>query len=76
MEKLTIKEFNAETGIETVRDMTAKEAADFKEYQQRATQEAAALRAEEEAKKAAYESAKAKLVALGLTDQEAETLIR
>lgn len=76
MEKLTVKEFNAETGIESERDMTAKEIADFKEFQQRATEEAIAFRANEQAKKDAYESAKAKLVALGLTAEEAAALIR
>jgi len=72
MEKLTITEFNAETGLETVRDMTAKEAKEFTEFQARASQEAAEFRAAEQAKEA---TKAALLERLGITADEAKLLL-
>ena len=70
MAKPQVKEHNAETGEEIVRDMTDAELVEYEAFQAKATQaiedaEAAAL---------AKETAQAKLAALGLTTDDLKAL--
>ena len=68
--KPQVKEHNAETGEEIMRDMTDAELADYEAFQ------AAAAQAIEDAKAAelAKEAAQAKLAALGLTVDDLKAL--
>lgn len=70
MSRPQVKEHNAETGEEIVRDMTDAELADYEAFQ------AAAEQAVEDAKTAekAKEAAQAKLAALGLTVDDLKAL--
>ena len=74
MSRPTRIEVNCETGVETIIELTDQEIADL----EAAAVEAEARRAEEEAAKAAAEAAKesarAKLAALGLTQEEIAAL--
>ena len=74
MSRPTRIEINCETGVETIIELTDQEIADM----EAAAREAEARRAEEEAAnaaaEAAKESARAKLVALGLTADEIAAL--
>ena len=66
----TILEFDALSGIETVRDLTAEELANISNVKA----ECDKFEAEKLAKIAARESALAKLAALGLTEEEIAAL--
>lgn len=70
MSRPQVKEHNAETGEEIVRDMTDVELAEYEAFQ------AAAAQAIEDAKAAekAKEAAQAKLAALGLTVDDLKAL--
>ena len=63
----TILEVNAETGEETIRDLTIEEIAEIEELK-------TAQDAEKQAREAARASALAKLADLGLTAEEIEAL--
>lgn len=69
-EILTVLEVNAETGEETVRDLTAEELSE----RQAMAAETAAQKSANEAKAAARQSALAKLAELGLTEEEIAAL--
>ena len=69
-ELITLLEFDASTGIETVRELTADE---LQEREAQATQDQA-QKAEQEAKADARASALAKLADLGLTAEEIAAL--
>jgi DNA-binding NarL/FixJ family response regulator len=69
-DKLTLLEVDASTGIETIRDLTSVEIAEY-EARQQAYAEA---EQERQSKIAARESALAKLAALGLTEAEIAAL--
>jgi hypothetical protein len=69
-EELKLVEFDALTGIETVRDYSDEEIVDHQETIKRNKEILKAEKAKEEAKK----SALAKLAALGLTEEEIASL--
>jgi hypothetical protein len=72
MAKLTRKEFNCETGEETIFELTAEEVKAYEAEQAQLAIEKAAKEAEELAKAQARTSALAKL---GLTAEEAAALL-
>lgn len=75
-EILTRLEINCETGEESIIPLTAEEIAQM-EADHIAFEEAqAAAQAEAEAKEAARQSGIAKLLALGLTEDEANALVK
>jgi hypothetical protein len=71
MSNLTIKEINAETGEEIVRDMTDDEIAEYQAGQYAIAALEVALKAKEVARQSALE----KLAALGITAEEAASLL-
>jgi hypothetical protein len=75
-EVLTRLEINCETGEETIIPLTAEEIAQM-EADRIAYEEAqAAAQAETDAKEAARQSGIAKLMVLGLTEEEAQALVK
>ena len=75
-EILTRLEINCETGEESIIPLTAEEIAQM-EADRIAFEEAqAAVQAEAEAKEATRQSGIAKLLALGLTEEEANALVK
>lgn len=70
MTKPQVKEHNAETGEEIMRDMTDAELAEYEAFQASAEQAIADAKAKEDAKIAA----EAKLAALGLTSDDLRAL--
>lgn len=67
-------EVNCETGEQKVIPLTAAEIAELDQMRTKAEEEAAARKAEEDAKAEAKASALAKLAALGLTEEEAKAI--
>ena len=75
-EILTKLEINCETGEQTITPLTAEEIAQM-ETDRIAYEEAqAAAQAEADAKEAARQSGIAKLMVLGLTEEEAQALVK
>ena len=75
-EVLTRVEINCETGEQTIIPLTAEEIAQM-EADRIAFEEAqAAAQAEADAKEAARQSGIAKLMVLGLTEEEAQALVK
>lgn len=70
MSRPQVKEHNAETGEEIVRDMTDVELAEYEAFQAAAEQAVEDAKAAEKAK----ETAQAKLAALGLTVDDLKAL--
>jgi hypothetical protein len=71
MDKLTVKEFNATTGKEIVRDMTKEEMSENQALQETNKEREALI----QAKKLSRQSALAKLIALGIDENEAASLL-
>jgi|TARA_A100001391_G_scaffold202221_1_gene191232 hypothetical protein len=71
----TVVEYNCTTGVQTVREETAEEAAQREADAVAAAEAAAAFEAAEEKKAADRESGNAKLKELGLTDDEISALV-
>jgi hypothetical protein len=69
-EKLTLIEFDAASGIETIRELTPEELVEREALAERASANELAL----QAKQAARQSALSKLAALGLTPDEIDAL--
>jgi hypothetical protein len=70
-----VVEIDCETGIETVRELTAEEIAAREEGIRQFNEQQAAYQAELESKAEAKASAEAKLAALGLTAEEISAII-
>ena len=75
-EILTRVEVNCETGEESIIPLTAEEIAQMEADRIAFEETQAAAQAEAEAKEAARQSGIAKLLALGLTEDEANALIK
>lgn len=75
-ETLTKVVVNCETGEQEVLPLTAEEIAQMEADRIAFEEQQAAAQAEAEAKEAARQSGIAKLLALGLTEQEANALIK
>lgn len=67
-------EVNCATGEQKIIELTAAEIAELDQMRAKAEEEAAARKAEEDAKAAAKASALAKLAELGLTEEEAKAI--
>jgi hypothetical protein len=74
MSDLIVKEVNAETGAEIIREMTAEESAAWFIQQELAQERLTAETMKKEAIEEALLSAKSKLAALGLTENEVKAL--
>jgi hypothetical protein len=74
MSDLIVKEVNAETGAEIIREMTAEESAAWLIQQQLAEETLTAETMKKEAIQEALLSAKTKLAALGLTAEEVKVI--
>ena len=75
-EELTKVIVNCETGEQEIIPLTAEEIAQLEADRLAFEEQQAAAQAEDEAKEAARQSGIAKLLALGLTEEEANTLIK
>jgi hypothetical protein len=75
MSDLIVKEVNAETGEEVIRNMTAEESAAWFVQQELAQERLTAETMAKEAKEEALLSARSKLAALGLTEQEVKAIL-
>jgi Holliday junction resolvasome RuvABC DNA-binding subunit len=76
MSRPTRLEINCETGEQTVIELTDEEIAQMEADQVAWEAEKAALEAEAQAKAEARASGIAKLMALGLTEEEAQALVK
>ena len=75
-EVLTKLEINCETGEQTIIPLTAEEIAQMEADRIAFEEEKAAAQAEADAKEAARQSGIAKLMVLGLTEEEAQALVK
>ena len=69
-------EINCETGEETITPLTAEEIAQMEAGRLAFEEAQAAAQAEADAKEAARQSGIAKLMVLGLTEEEAQALVK